>query len=735
MKTFKFIPLLLITLVSVMLSCSDDNDTYNDSYIQLIPSSLEVGRSGGTHDVELRTNQTGLVATSDASWATASIADNKLQIKVESNSNLDSRKATITVKNDQVSSVMILTQLGLNSSLEEIKDDIKIKVSSAEASSFQNGEGIENSIDGDYTTMYHSAWNNAVENYFPITLSYFFEDVAAMDYLIYNPRQTGSNGHIKEVEIWIATAENPTLTKYGDYDFMGSSTATRVDFEKSLIKPTQVQFVVKSGTGDGIGFVACSEMEFYQKNPDNFDYLTIFTDNSCSEIKNGLTEADLTKIESRFYRDLALDIFRGTYDDEFRIQEYSSWQNPDVMAKINKTERYGLRDNPTGIYAKTDEEIIVFANDHDASVSIFIQDPDNKISGTSFALANGLNKIVAPHDGLMYVMYYTKTGTEPAVKINIVTGTVNGYFDNAKHKAEDWKRILNKATFDRFDLIGKHVVMTFQTEAFKSYTPDGLELINLYDEMVRLEQDFMGLFKYNKEYNNRTYMLGISDSYMYATAYYTAYNFDTQSAILNPAKVKSTDMWGPAHEIGHIHQTRPGLKWLGMTEVTNNIHSLYVQTSFGAQSRLITDGYYAAAKNEIVGKIAHNASTDVFYKLVPFWQLKLYVQDALGKTDFYKDVYEAVRVNNDPATDGEAQLQFVKIACDAAQLDLTDFFTSWGFLTPIDVTMEDYSTARFTITQAQIDQVKADIVAKGYPKPVHNNIYDITDENVSSFKN
>ena len=36
-------------------------------------------------------------------------------------------------------------------------------------------------------------------------------------------------------------------------------------------------------------------------------------------------------------------------------------------------------------------------------------------------------------------MYYTPTGTEQPIKINIASGTVNGYFDSNKHTKEDWK--------------------------------------------------------------------------------------------------------------------------------------------------------------------------------------------------------------------------------------------------------------------------------------------------------
>ena len=38
--------------------------------------------------------------------------------------------------------------------------------------------------------------------------------------------------------------------------------------------------------------------------------------------------------------------------------------------------------------------------------------------------------------------------------------------------------------------------------------------------------------------------------------------------------------------------------------------------------------------------------------------LMLYMEYVLGKTDFYKDVYEYIRVNKDLPTDGERQIEF-----------------------------------------------------------------------------
>lgn len=714
----------------------------NGPFLKLSETNLTFDRAGKTKTVAVNTNIKDIsLEVVPEDWCSVTYSEKTLTITAISNTNSEPRTATVTVSGDNLTETLTVTQQGR--SADDIKDDILISVKSGSASSSQSGQGIEKSFDGDLSTIYHSAWKNSATNYFPITLTYNFEDIPTMDYFVYNPRQKGSNGLFKEFDLYVATIENPTLTKYDSYNFEGSSSASRVDFSPALVNPTQIQFVVKSGAGDGQGFASCAEMQFYRKNPDNFDYLTVFTDHTCSQLKSDITEAEIQAIENLLFRNLAYEIFKGEYDSEFRVQSYRSWQHPDIMANTNKTNTYGLRDNPTGMYAELDEDIVVFVGDtYGQNLAILIQDPDNKLSGSTYALVTGVNKIKASNAGLMYIMYYTQTGTEASVKINIATGTVNGYFDSQKHKLEDWSRLLNKATFRHFDVLGKYASLTFETEAFRMYTPDGLALINKYDDLVRLEQDFMGLFKYDKAFKNRAYFLVVYDSYMYATGYYTAYNSGTQSSILDLSKLSTSACWGPAHEVGHTHQTRPGLRWLGMTEVTNNIHSLHIQTSWGVESRLETGGFYDRAFSELLKKgIPHNEYTGSgvpFVKLVPFWQLKLYMIDVLGKKDFYRDIYEAVRnqsnVDTSTITEGYYQLDFIKLACESAQLDLTEFFEAWGFLTPVNIVIDDYGTNNFIITQEQINQVKTEIAAKNYPKPIHSNIYDIRDNNLDNFR-
>ena len=225
--------------------------------------------------------------------------------------------------------------------------------------------------------------------------------------------------------------------------------------------------------------------------------------------------------------------------------------------------------------------------------------------------------------------------------------------------------------------------------------------------------------------------------------YRTVYPPRNAAKICDPLRF-DVNLWGPSHEVGHMNQTRPGLKWIGTTEITNNILSLYVQTSFGQPGRLLNekDGktvYDYGLEKVVAKKIPHNSSqADVFERLVPFWQLKLYMIDVLKKENFYHDLYEYFRtydyeaLNADKYTQGVYQLDFVRQVCRISGLNMLDFFEKWGFLTPIDADINDYSKARFTITEGQITALKDEVNKQNYKMP-HPEVHLINENNMYNY--
>ena len=111
-----------------------------------------------------------------------------------------------------------------------------------------------------------------------------------------------------------------------------------------------------------------------------------------------------------------------------------------------------------------------------------------------------------------------------------------------------------------------------------------------------------------------------------------------------------------------------------------------------------------------------------------------YFSNTQGYTDFYKDYYEHVRITPNQPNAGTQQLQHVKDVCDVSGKNLLRFYEKWGFLTPVDKTIDDYGKAKFKITQSQVDDVIAYVESKGYPE-VTDMIEYISDSNWESFKN
>lgn len=91
---------------------------------------------------------------------------------------------------------------------------------------------------------------------------------------------------------------------------------------------------------------------------------------------------------------------------------------------------------------------------------------------------------------------------------------------------------------------------------------------------------------------------------------------------------------------------------------------------------------------------------------------------------------------NDPIIDAKEnsyyQLSFIKNACDAAKLDLTDFFEHSGMLTTMDMMVDDYTPGRMTITEMDVREVKS--YASQYNKPTTPVMHYLTANSIDIFK-
>ena len=494
-----------------------------------------------------------------------------------------------------------------------------------------------------------------------------------------------------------------------------------------------------------------------------FNPLTVFTDPSCSELKANITPKNIAKIPDALYKDIATKLNTGNYEDkEFRIQSYRPYQTPKISAARTKTmHTWGILDNVTGIYVENpdDELCILVGETHGQEVKLRVQDYSQRWGESTVTLKTGINK-VKPGSGLCYILIFQdeyiplnpETDSEKediqskSVKIHFATGKVNGYYDIVNNKGEDSKSLLEKAKYTYFDIRGKYSQLAWYIEDFKEASTDLSKTIERLDQLVGLEIDFSGLFKYGKSFSTRMFFMPSTNGGGNPNA--------TVERVIFPRAYKSffadpnddsfmKRVWGLAHEVGHSSQSNPGMRWGGMGEVGNNMFSMYVKTQlFGYEkSNMLVEGYYEKAKAAIIDKNIPHADMSIitkhFERLVPFWQLHLYTAEVKGYKDLYRDLYEHYRITSNIGTtfenSGALQLDFVRNVCHLSKTNLIDFFRKWGFLTPIDEVINDYGKRTLKITQQEIDALVAEIEAKNYEKPTKD-ITNIRDDNFFQFR-
>ena len=239
---------------------------------------------------------------------------------------------------------------------------------------------------------------------------------------------------------------------------------------------------------------------------------------------------------------------------------------------------------------------------------------------------------------------------------------------------------------------------------------------------------------YSEYFNHHGIALGNFSGYMSGGWRNCNYNQNTMGDIIGGIAVGAGQTWGPAHEIGHQHQSVFNVN--GLTEVTNNFHSNVAVWYMGMGTSRINgsegalDKVYYNYRNgnhylfhKQMGSDSQNlwSQTQIYYKL---W---LYFHRAGHKTDFFPRLFELhrkdrMRSNDLGWIDGkghasgkESMLKYYKQACQAAQQDLTEFFRAHGFFVLMDQQERgDYSTSFYTQTQKEVDEAIAWVKSRGY---------------------
>ncbi len=749
--------------------------------IEVAEDQYEAKAEGETLTVDVTTNvEYTVVIPEDCDWIASEIQQNgaKVALTVAENINTESRTATVTLTSEQnkVSATVTVTQAAAEERVRET-DDIFIPFASAETASSASAYPVENINDNNLNTFWQTP-SRGVDSPATITFDFGTTPAARIDYLVYYP--STPYGQFGEVDVYYTTGTG-TETFLTSHNFGMKDAQDTIRFGETGIAGVQsVTLKVKTANGreSSTGVLAgIAELEFF-RTPVLRDVLEIFTDYSCSELLPGISAEQAQHVEDSLLRSIAVGLAEGTYDKEFRVGTFYAYPHPDEDSKAFGTNTYTKWDNITGMCI-LEPGTYHIGMDEEPSASVYIDliNWETNCYGYNvyYQLKKGINTIVVPEKkgnyklapSIIYLRYHTPNYKEAKpIKVHFMDAQVNGYYDVRTMADERFETLLANAKAPEFDIIARKSILTMPVTLMTANTRTGdraKRLMALTDTIVSLEEDLQGHIKYaTGGHRNRMIFRPIyptrdaagnitsQGSYMYSTSYATGYNVgnDAGATICNPDKL-ATGIWGPAHEVGHSNQIAKGLKWAGTTEVTNNICSGYVMYTMngGLEKNAKTSFTDREAFNNGIRDIALNpdktlthfaagAWDNMFYaKAIPFWQLYLYYTYIGGYPDLYKDVYNKIRnrTDNKSISDGEAQINFVKLVSELTKTDLTEFFEFWRFLTPTQgIYISDYGRSTMTVTQAMVDEAKT--FMSQFEKPKYK-IQLLCEHNIRQFIN
>ncbi|MDG5798919.1 M60 family metallopeptidase [Marinilabiliaceae bacterium ANBcel2] len=622
----------------------------------------------------------------------------------------------------------------------------------------QNGQTVQNLIDGSHSSLFHTSWSGIPSQSQVIIDIYPESSHLPIDYLTLTPRSSGANGIIREAQISVKSVGESGFTKRGTIKASQSNTPVIFDFDTPLsdIETIRVK-IVDAYSGDNNYYVSLALVELFNSAPQKnlSEVKKLFTDGSFSQLKSFVTKDHINSIDDSFLKNIAQSLFDDSYCCGYRVQTFSAYRTLESLAKELKTNHYNQFENPAGIWFQEGEDVILFKSSaQDYDVSLRVKDFGPGGDDHTYHLSEGINVLEMKGNGNAYINYYTDDYLlAPDVKINFASGEVNRLFDVTLHSNEDGALILDNAVSGILDLKGEYVNLAYSVESLKEHSYNTLkDLVKLYDKIIYDQHEIMGLHKYDRLPRNSMFGRVIWRGFMHADGVGAAFHDNTMGTVANPDNLKKQS-WGPAHEFGHVNQTRPGMLWVRTTEVTNNIFSKVTQFSFTPDDMRLEhenvggtiggrfnaylnnafindqewglqagpDSDYRGVEREFRGETVDIWGGDFFVALTPMWQLYLFFNiagegNAWFRPDIYADVFEAVR-NSDEGnlSHGELQMNFVRNVCDAVEMDLSDFFIDIGMLQEVDKVFDDYTSARKTITSSMINEV-VDYISQ-YPKP------------------
>lgn len=701
-------------------------------------------------------------------------ADRTYSYKVQANTQPFERNATIAIdpvdpQYAEIAAVCTVTQQTKTLEPGANIDDERVEALSATDNQRHEGNGADKTIDGDMQTNYHSPWEAPIDNpttTFPVELEYTFDGTKAIDYIrIYSGTGNGRPGKLDISYKAQGAADYVALNdaEHPLFDLQQKGGEQTVYLPSRLENVASLKLSFRDGAGDNKvsgGFISIYEVEFYLSKKDllNEAMLRVFTDLSCSKLREDVSRESITALYQQLpylAQEVAVPLQNGTYDSfeyEFRAQSYAPYSNNEINLRL-LTKMYSRMDNPTGIEVAAGDEILVCVDKvpEGQSLSLAVYGEASDGYGPNYGgmsqgnaydtvdqevtLTAGLNVIKISASGMCYVMNTAASLSEASepVKVHILRGCgkVQGYFDLERHQTDQkYQELLAHCTYKYFVVKGRKMIFNFHTAQLRSDAPSSIVSgIQAWDDILTWQQELMGLDDC-PYFNNHIMAVSSTNPSAYMDASNRRVNFSASTALYKiitreQLLAAEDNAWGPAHEVGHINQG--AINWKSASESSNNLFSNYViykMDKYGSRGDMLSELALSWVGKEtwpLMGGATHQGE-DTELHMRMNWQLWIYYHRCGFDTEFWPKLFQLLRDDPLPSefstTDdpGASQLKFAVKACEAAGQDLTEFFETWGFFRPIDITYEQYGSARYRVTEAMIAQAKEQIAAKDYPK-------------------
>ena len=391
------------------------------------------------------------------------------------------------------------------------------------------------------------------------------------------------------------------------------------------------------------------------------EFKNYFVDDICTELAvpySAMTDEQLRTAMSAMPEELvnvALKVKNnawGKREKEFRVFEAKPYSNSYNWKYLMNVRQYSELQNPTGISADNEYLLIFVGSELPDSIWMELSPVAGNMTRPLMTnvLQSGLNVVKIPDtegdDRMMFIQYYVDTDSSatskkladyPNVPIHIEGGYVNGYFDLSRHTDEDWRDMTqNMMKHYSVQVLGERVMFHMELANVLKACPNTItDAIKWWDECVKWQHELMGADKYYDRWNDLILAKdGYEGMFMYETETYTYYEYYTLPDILPWEKVYADpgQMWGPAHEIGHVNQN--AINVVSCTEATNN---LFANAQIFRTGKTTTRGNgLSVCRDDFSNKTPFPLrGSDIIAKSRMFFQIYLYFHAAGKDTTFW----------------------------------------------------------------------------------------------------